>query len=643
MDSRAPLRQGRLFVGRASLRVHSSPNAVRKGISPTERMIYTQGSSGLYCGDGHSVGARIAHPGTEPVRIPSRNDEDQSVTTLADRIRLSFDRRLKDFPALTDKQSEADRFLKALEWKTGLAPDFPAIACLMGGTGTGKSTLFNSLAGSMISRVGIRRPCTTNPVLFVHRRWMDETVRCPFLEAGPAETGVEGEATVNIAEHEEPRLSGLILVDTPDVDSVELANRIVAENFFIISDILILVTSQEKYGDLTGLEIRERAMQWKKRSLSIMNKVVSDVAFEDFRRGLGEGNGADHDPVRIERSDSAVEFIPGLADLPEFSELYAIAGGATEGRRIRIEEMERLRRETLRRVESLGRAAQGEMERVNALNNKVRRILERVTRDMETKLDGVISEDVQTRVQGRLGQLLKKYDIFFVPRAWVRKAVTSALGALGDIFSFTLGKMAGEDPEKAARNEDFEETRSKVQLEPLEWAVASLNREIADLLASDTALEDLRTVARNDIPRWGPNEIRARFDDAFPGVENLLESEFDGFRRGLSRTDELKLYGSYTLWALVLITAEIVLGGGFTLLDALLGSVVVPFIPKWLLSLKVLDLLREIGGRVNEEYRRILRAILESQANLYIDEFRGMLPDAEAMGELVALRKQLQG
>jgi hypothetical protein len=48
------------------------------------------------------------------------------------------------------------------------------------------------------------------------------------------------------------------------------------------------------------------------------------------------------------------------------------------------------------------------------------------------------------------------------------------------------------------------------------------------------------------------------------------------------------------LWALVLITAEIVLGGGFTLLDALLGSVVVPFIPKWLLSLKVIDLLREI-------------------------------------------------
>jgi hypothetical protein len=46
---------------------------------------------------------------------------------------------------------------------------------------------------------------------------------------------------------------------------------------------------------------------------------------------------------------------------------------------------------------------------------------------------------------------------------------------------------------------------------------------------------------------------------------------------------------------------------------------------------------------VNEEYHRILREILESQANLYIDEFSGMLPDAEAMGELVSLRKHLQG
>jgi hypothetical protein len=568
-------------------------------------------------------------------------DEDQSVTALPDRIRLIFDQRLKRFSALTEMRSDAERFLWALEWKRGLPPDYPVIACLMGGTGTGKSTLFNSLAGRRISRVGIRRPCTTNPVLFVHGNWKDQTLRCPFL--GPADTEPGGEAAVAVTEHDDPSLSGIILVDTPDFDSVEAANRIIAEDFFIVGDILILVTSQEKYGDLTGLEIRERAVRWKKQCLSVMNKVVSDDAFEDFRRGPASAGSEDHNPVGIPRSDCAVEIIPGLADLPEFSELFAIAAGDPAGHRIRIEEIERLRRETLGRVESLRHEVDAEIERINALNAKILTIFKRTAGEMEAGLDGVISDDVQTRVRDRLGRLLKKYDIFFVPRSWIRKAVTSAVGVVGDLFSFTLDKLSGEDPEKAARDEDFRETRAKVRLEPLEWAAASLNREIAELLASDTALEDLRSVAADAVPRWGLAELETRFDEAFPGVERLLESEFEKVRRGLSRTDELKLYGSYTLWALVLVTGEIVLGGGLSLLDAILGSVVVPFIPKWLLSLKVLDLLKEIGGRVNDEYRRILREILENQADLYIDEFKGLLPEREAVSDLASLERELRG
>ena len=54
------------------------------------------------------------------------------------------------------------------------------------------------------------------------------------------------------------------------------------------------------------------------------------------------------------------------------------------------------------------------------------------------------------------------------------------------------------------------------------------------------------------MPRWSPEEIRSHYDAAFPGMEHLLEAEFNRFRDGLSRTDELKLYGSYTLWALFL-------------------------------------------------------------------------------------------
>jgi len=40
----------------------------------------------------------------------------------------------------------------------------------LGGTGTGKSTLFNALLGSELSQTGVERPKTRGPILYAHRR-----------------------------------------------------------------------------------------------------------------------------------------------------------------------------------------------------------------------------------------------------------------------------------------------------------------------------------------------------------------------------------------------------------------------------------------------------------------------------------------
>jgi hypothetical protein len=222
----------------------------------------------------------------------------------------------------------------------------------------------------------------------------------------------------------------------------------------------------------------------------------------------------------------------------------------------------------------------------------------------------------------------------------VSDAIRSAFRLVFQLFSGNFGRTAEEDSEAEARAEDLEAARGVVRLDFLEQAVARLNLDVAGLL-SDPALEDLCNAAKKDVPRWGPREIRSEFDKEFPGVEKLLENEFERLRGGLSLSDEVKLYGSYTLWALLLITAEIVVGGHFSLLDALLSTAVVPFIPKLVLSQKVLDLLKEIGGRIDMEYRSILRKILERQAHLYVRQFRSMLPDEEALRELANHKKEL--
>jgi hypothetical protein len=84
------------------------------------------------------------------------------------------------------------------------------------------------------------------------------------------------------------------------------------------------------------------------------------------------------------------------------------------------------------------------------------------------------------------------------------------------------------------------------------------------------------------------------------------------------------------------------MGGGFTLLDALLNTVIVPFIPKWMVNLKVLDVLRDIGERVDRNHRAVLEGILEKQTDLYIELFQGLIPDNETLRQLETLKEKIE-
>jgi energy-coupling factor transporter ATP-binding protein EcfA2 len=562
------------------------------------------------------------------------------VKTLPHTLNLDIDERLAAAAELNEEKSRAERLLQALSWKQCLEPRYPLIVALVGGTGTGKSTLFNSLAGRAVSAVGIRRPCTLTAMVFVHHDWEEQFRNCPFSRRRKEIVGEATSSEVRLETHDNADLAGFLLVDTPDVDSVELGNRLVAEDFFFLSDVMVFVTSQEKYGDLSGQRVREEAKAWGKMTLLVMNKVVSTTAFEDFRKSVAPSERAIADVIRVERLDSMPELIPGLWRHEGFLALRNL-GSKEHREEARRDEMVRLVSQTRLRLETLEESLSVQFERINRVNERIGTLLDGVRQELNAELDDVVSVDVEAHIQERLQQLLRKYDIFFVPRMIIRNAVKKALGLVAELlFSST---SESENGEKALRSEDLETTRSSVRLEPLQSAVAKLNLRIAEMLASDPTLEDLRRVARTDVPAFDEAEIRRRFEKAFPGVQSLLEAEFNRLRAGLTLGDEVKLYGSYTVWALLLVTAEIVLGGGFTLLDALLNTAIVPFIPKWLLNLKIVDLLREIGERVDREYRDSLRTILEQQGEVYVTIFRGLVPDEEAVEAVHGLRLGLSG
>jgi hypothetical protein len=113
---------------------------------------------------------------------------------------------------------------------------------LMGGTGVGKSTLLNAMAGGSIANASYSRPTTRDPVVYYHH-----TVQTKRLD--PALQFCK------LAAHARPSLEQKILVDTPDLDSNDLANREKLMRLLPVADIVLYVGSQEKYHDKLGWEL----------------------------------------------------------------------------------------------------------------------------------------------------------------------------------------------------------------------------------------------------------------------------------------------------------------------------------------------------------------------------------------------------
>lgn len=115
------------------------------------------------------------------------------------------------------------------------------VVALAGATGSGKSSLFNALVGADVSTIGARRPTTSTPTAAVWGSdsagdlldWLDVRTRHQVDAAGAAD----------------PALAGLVLLDLPDFDSRETANRVEAERILRLVDVFVWVTDPQKYAD----------------------------------------------------------------------------------------------------------------------------------------------------------------------------------------------------------------------------------------------------------------------------------------------------------------------------------------------------------------------------------------------------------
>ena len=175
--------------------------------------------------------------------------------------------------------------------------DAPLLVVVGGSTGSGKSTLVNSLLGRNVSRAGAVRPTTRRPVLVCSpesRAWFMSDRVLPRL-AKHAGDGGESLDAITIAV-DDTLWSGLGILDAPDIDSVEDGNRRLAAELLDGADLWVFVTSAARYADAVAWKHLEDAASRGLRVAIVLNRVPAGAADEiraDLgalaqRRGLGD-------------------------------------------------------------------------------------------------------------------------------------------------------------------------------------------------------------------------------------------------------------------------------------------------------------------------------------------------------------------
>src|SRR5438132_2081095 len=112
------------------------------------------------------------------------------------------------------------------------------VLALVGGTGVGKSSLLNALAGTVVSPAGARRPTTGTPIAWVAQSARDETA--PLLRWLDVR---------EVRDHANGAFADVAILDLPDIDSTTPEHRARVDELLPRVDAVVWVADPEKYRD----------------------------------------------------------------------------------------------------------------------------------------------------------------------------------------------------------------------------------------------------------------------------------------------------------------------------------------------------------------------------------------------------------
>ena len=504
-----------------------------------------------------------------------------------------------------------------LERRLRDGPDAPLRVAFFGPTGVGKSKIFNSLIGRTLSPSGYRRPCTRQPLYFVHDDWRS---------LAPALAG-------DVHLHEEPRWRHVVLIDTPDFDSVELDHRRQAERVFAETDALLFVTDGLKYADASTWEYLGRIFPSEKPFRVALNKVSSREVLDDFRRRLAEHSGPEHgEPADIVFPELPIDdasLIP--ANHPSLEvlrrTLQEMLGAGGGGRNLSVALFRRELGQLFAATKGLLENAGASRRNFDGLRSRLETRYEAAAESLKVELTSEVDPAVKTEISRRILQRLEKIDVLRYPR----RLLAMPIEGIKLLFSRWWRPESSDSTEK---QEDRGSAALSESFQLLESALLSLCDATHRDIASSPALKKLLTRSVQQELRFAHDELVVLYNERSAKFRDWVAENAQKMAAELSNQNKLKFILSQVIFNTVLIGAQVHTGGMFTLVELGFDSVLSPLAAKAVSMVIASDDVREFEKLSHEEYHRMLRSILYESRGRY----EGFLERAGAgLDELEAL------
>jgi len=270
---------------------------------------------------------------------------------------------------------------------------------------------------------------------------------------------------------------------------------------------------------------------------------------------------------------------------------------------------------------------QAEKEAAENWKEKLDSLLDQARDQLLAQAEQTFEHTNRAHIQAEIRKLFSRYDLLAGPRRLVTTTVLAPVRLLG----LTRAKSKG------SRREALKQARHKAATTPVFESLNMFQKMTLERLSPTNRASPVSRDLRREGTLLSQDEARERMEQAQAELARWLEDRFEALAQNVPKSRVFGMYTTSVLWGVLLLSFETAIGGGITLIEALIDSAVAPFLTKGAVELFAYREVQSIARELARRYQEGLMSVLTEQRDRFAACVDNHLTPKEVVLELERL------